>query len=76
MIPIYTQLFIPPFTVNSGIIIALVAHLIFAFLPNAVFIPYIAMSLIGIAYTLFACVIWPLIALIIPEYQLGTAYGM
>ena len=64
------------FTVNSGIIIALAAHAIFAFLPSHVVIPYIAMCLIGIAYSMFACVLWPLIAFIVPEYQIGTAYGM
>lgn len=30
----------------------------------------------GLAYSMLASSLWPLVALIIPEYQLGTAYGM
>lgn len=37
--------------------------------------PYVAMSVMGVAYSLLACALWPLIARIIPEHQLGTAYG-
>lgn len=37
--------------------------------------PYIAMSIMGVSYSLLACALWPLVAMIIPEYQLGTAYG-
>ena len=29
----------------------------------------------GMAYSLLASALWPIAALIIPEYQLGTAYG-
>lgn len=38
--------------------------------------PYVAMSIMGLAYSMLASSLWPLVALIIPEYQLGTAYGM
>ena len=38
--------------------------------------PYIAISLLGVAYSLLASALWPIAALIIPEYQLGTAYGL
>lgn len=30
----------------------------------------------GIAYSILACALWPLVAFIVPEHQLGTAYGM
>lgn len=30
----------------------------------------------GVAYSLLASALWPIAALIIPEYQLGTAYGL
>lgn len=30
----------------------------------------------GFAYSMLASSLWPLVALIIPEYQLGTAYGI
>ena len=64
------------FAVNSGIILTFCAHIILALFPNYSFIPYIATSLMGIAYSMSAIAIWPLIALIVPEYQLGTAFGM
>ncbi|XP_044523636.1 major facilitator superfamily domain-containing protein 1 [Gracilinanus agilis] len=37
--------------------------------------PWIAMCLLGISYSLLACALWPMVAYIIPEHQLGTAYG-
>ena len=37
--------------------------------------PYVPIVLIGLAYSLLASALWPIAALIIPEYQLGTAYG-
>jgi hypothetical protein len=37
--------------------------------------PYIAISIMGGAYSLLASALWPVAALIIPEHQLGTAYG-
>ncbi|XP_031634922.1 major facilitator superfamily domain-containing protein 1 isoform X2 [Contarinia nasturtii] len=38
--------------------------------------PYICMITMGLAYSMLASSLWPLVALIIPEYQLGTAYGI
>ena len=38
--------------------------------------PYIAVASMGVAYSLLASALWPIAALIIPEYQLGTAYGL
>lgn len=37
--------------------------------------PYVGMILMGLSYSMLAASLWPLVALIIPEYQLGTAYG-
>ena len=37
--------------------------------------PYVPVVCIGVAYSLLASALWPIAALIIPEYQLGTAYG-
>lgn len=37
--------------------------------------PYVGMSIMGLSYSMLAASLWPLVALIIPEYQLGTAYG-
>uniref|UniRef100_A0A0K8WHX6 Lysosomal dipeptide transporter MFSD1 n=1 Tax=Bactrocera latifrons TaxID=174628 RepID=A0A0K8WHX6_BACLA len=48
------------------------AHALLAFtLLN----PYIGMIIMGLSYSMLAASLWPLVALIIPEYQLGTAYG-
>ncbi|KAK6622972.1 hypothetical protein RUM43_008824 [Polyplax serrata] len=38
--------------------------------------PYIGMSFLGLSYSMLASAFWPMVALIIPEYQLGTAYGI
>ncbi|XP_025913555.1 major facilitator superfamily domain-containing protein 1 isoform X11 [Apteryx rowi] len=31
--------------------------------------------LLGVAYSLLACALWPMVAFVVPEHQLGTAYG-
>jgi len=38
--------------------------------------PYIGICVLGVAYSLLASALWPIAALLIPEYQLGTAYGL
>lgn len=38
--------------------------------------PYIGMSIMGLSYSMLAASLWPLVSLIVPEYQLGTAYGL
>merc|ERR1712178_304068 len=30
----------------------------------------------GLAYSVLASALWPMVAVVIPEYQLGTAYGI
>ena len=47
-----------------------------AFLVPAQWLPYLSMVIMGLAYSLLACALWPLVAFIVPEHQLGTAYGM
>ncbi|XP_020611830.1 major facilitator superfamily domain-containing protein 1-like [Orbicella faveolata] len=37
--------------------------------------PFVAMSIMGVSYSMLACALWPLVSLVVPEYQLGTAYG-
>lgn len=56
-----------------SIIGSLVAHGLLAFTYIS---PYICMVWLGISYSMLASSLWPLIALVIPEHQLGTAYGM
>lgn len=50
-----------------------VAHLLLGFSQVN---PYIGVVILGLAYSGLASGLWPLVALIIPEYQLGTAYGV
>ncbi|KAL0105712.1 hypothetical protein PUN28_015880 [Cardiocondyla obscurior] len=38
--------------------------------------PYVCMCLMGLSYSMLASSLWPLIALVTPEHQLGTAYGI
>ncbi|XP_053692957.1 major facilitator superfamily domain-containing protein 1-like isoform X2 [Sabethes cyaneus] len=56
-----------------SIIVTMVAHGLLAF---TFYNPYIAMITMGMAYSMLASSLWPLVALIVPEYQLGTAYGI
>lgn len=48
------------------------AHLLLTFTDLN---PYVGMTIMGLSYSMLAASLWPLVALIIPEYQLGTAYG-
>ncbi|XP_012278627.1 major facilitator superfamily domain-containing protein 1 [Orussus abietinus] len=38
--------------------------------------PYIGMAITGLSYSMLASSLWPLIAYVVPEHQLGTAYGI
>jgi len=49
------------------------AHLLLTF---TFFSPYYAMSLMGISLSFLATSLWPMIPLIVPRHQLGTAYGL
>ena len=59
--------------VNGAILATIMAHglLTFTFLN-----PYVGMVLMGVAYSLLAASLWPMVALIVPKHQLGTAYGL
>uniref|UniRef100_H0VT06 Lysosomal dipeptide transporter MFSD1 n=1 Tax=Cavia porcellus TaxID=10141 RepID=H0VT06_CAVPO len=50
----------------------LVSHMMLAF---TMWNPWIAMCLLGLSYSLLACALWPMVAYLVPEHQLGTAYG-
>ncbi|XP_060053565.1 major facilitator superfamily domain-containing protein 1 isoform X3 [Erinaceus europaeus] len=50
----------------------LASHMLLAF---TLWNPWIAMSLLGVSYSLLACALWPMVAFVVPEHQLGTAYG-
>lgn len=38
--------------------------------------PLVFQSLLGVSYSLLACALWPMVAFMVPEHQLGTAYGL
>lgn len=38
--------------------------------------PIMAMFILGLAYSLFASVLWPCIPFLVKDHQLGTAYGL
>lgn len=59
--------------VFSATVITLVSHGALAF---TLWNPWFAMCLMGIGYSVLACALWPMVAFIIPEHQLGTAYGI
>lgn len=56
-----------------SILSTIVAHGLLAFTYVN---PYICMIIMGLSYSMLASSLWPLIALVTPEYQLGTAYGI
>ena len=59
--------------VSGAILGTICSHLLMAF----TFInPFVAMSLMGVCYSLLAASLWPMVALIVPKHQLGTAYGL
>ncbi|KAF9280936.1 hypothetical protein BGZ68_006934 [Mortierella alpina] len=49
------------------------AHALFGF---TVLSPVVAMVILGLAYSLFASVLWPCIPFLVEDHQLGTAYGL
>ncbi|XP_053625696.1 major facilitator superfamily domain-containing protein 1-like isoform X2 [Plodia interpunctella] len=56
-----------------SIVATIGAHFLLAF---TFYNPYIGVIALGISYSLLASGLWPLVALIVPENQLGTAYGI
>lgn len=64
------------FWLLTGIFATLAAHVAFAFSSFDPYIPFLVMTLMGLAYSCLACSLWPLVAFIVPEHQLGTAYGI
>ncbi|XP_068224534.1 lysosomal dipeptide transporter MFSD1-like isoform X2 [Palaemon carinicauda] len=61
------------FWIFFSILITLGCHVLLAF---TFLNPFIAMSILGLSYSLLASSLWPMVSLVIPENQLGSAYGM
>lgn len=89
MIPFFTVVFTPLFGalvdkvgnatkwMITGALLVLVSHLIIAFAPQGVSAyGYIAISLLGIGYSLVPSAMWPTVPKIVPEKNLGTAYSL
>ncbi|XP_076838241.1 lysosomal dipeptide transporter MFSD1 isoform X2 [Brachyhypopomus gauderio] len=58
--------------VLCAVVTTLIAHMMLAF---TFWNPWIAMVIMGVSYSLLACALWPMVAFVVPEHQLGTAYG-
>uniref|UniRef100_H3CQI6 Lysosomal dipeptide transporter MFSD1 n=1 Tax=Tetraodon nigroviridis TaxID=99883 RepID=H3CQI6_TETNG len=56
-----------------AVVTTLAAHMMLAF---TFWNPWIAMSVLGASCSVVACVLWPMVAFVVPEHQLGTAYGL
>ncbi|MFN8208060.1 MAG: MFS transporter [Bacteroidales bacterium] len=56
-----------------GAIIVICVHLLFAFTHAN---PYVMCGFLGVAFSLVPAAMWPSVARIVNEKQLGTAYGM
>lgn len=89
MIPFFTVIFTPVFGalvdkagkatawMLTGAVLVLVSHLVMAFAPQGEeFYGYLAISLLGIGYSLVPSAMWPTVPKIIPEKNLGTAYSL
>ncbi|XP_071453924.1 lysosomal dipeptide transporter MFSD1-like [Hetaerina americana] len=61
------------FWVLLSILVTLGCHALLAF---TFLNPFIGMSIMGLAYSMLASALWPMVSLVIPDYQLGTAYGI
>lgn len=89
MIPFFTVLFTPLFGalvdkvgkgtlwMIVGSVLVLVAHLLLCFAPEGVpFWGYLAISILGVGYSLVPSAMWPSVPKIVPERNLGTAYSL
>lgn len=59
--------------VNLGTVATLGAHALMAFTRLT---PFVSMILMGFSYSVLACALWPMVAYVVPEHHLGTAYGI
>lgn len=59
----------------SASIMVTVSHMLMALMLESLNL-WIPMIIFGLGYSVMCCALWPLVALIIPERELGTAYGI
>ena len=68
------SLFYP--SVMIGTLLAIGGHAMLAFFGFSQSLPIVAMVLRAVAYAVIGCALWPLIAYLVEDSQLGTAYGL
>lgn len=56
-----------------GVIVTMVCHGVLAFTFLTPFVPMVVM---GLAFSVVASALWPLVSHVIPRHQIGTAYGI
>ncbi|KAF7274046.1 hypothetical protein GWI33_013266 [Rhynchophorus ferrugineus] len=61
------------FWIFLSMIITIISHTLLGFTSVN---PYIGVVMLGISYSGLASGLWPMVSLIIPEHQLGTAFGV
>lgn len=89
MIPFFTIVFTPlfgalvdktgkaPLWMGVGSVSVLTGHLLLGFAPQDVpFFGYLAISLLGLGYSLVPSAMWPSVPKIVPARNLGTAYSL
>ncbi len=62
--------------VITGTTTAMAAHVVLALLGFSSYIPYLAAMMLGISFSVSACAQWAMVAWLVPEHLLGTAFGM
>ncbi len=89
MIPFFTVIFAPLFGLLvdkagkgtrwmiAGSLLVFISHLIIAFAPQGVAVyGYVSIAMLGVGYSLVPAALWPTVAKIVPEKNLGTAYSL
>ncbi len=59
-----------------GAILLIVVHSIFAFGPDVKALAFVAMVVLGFAFSFVPAAMWPSVPKIVPESRLGSAYAM
>lgn len=61
------------FWILAGVLITIGCHALLAF---TFVTPWVAMIIMGFSYSILASAMWPLVAMVVPQHQIGTAYGI
>ncbi|WP_282125200.1 MFS transporter [Marinifilum flexuosum] len=59
-----------------GSLLLIFSHVIFAYLPSNTAFAFVAMVVLGFAFSFVPAAMWPSVPKIIPESRLGSAYAM